>query len=195
MLTRRPPARDGGFTLVELIVSIALLGVVMTGITAVMLTALTADRETATRLTESRDGQFVNAYLADDVQGARSVVTGVTARCGSGTAALELRGASYDPAALTAQVTVVSYVLRTSTVDGVVTGELHRLACVGGASPSYPLTPASDVTVARTLAATGPGVTCTPAPCSAATTRVSLELTPASGGPSVTVGGTRRTTP
>lgn len=197
VLTRRAARADGGFTLVELVVSIGILGVVMAGVTAVLLGALAANRETAVRLTESRDLQFVNAYLADDMQGATSVVAGGTARCGTGTAALELRGASYDPASLTAQVTVVSYVLTTRTVDGVTTGSLRRLACAADSSPApaYPLTPASDVVVARSLAAAGPTATCSPSPCSAATTSVSLELTPASGGSPVTVGGTRRTTP
>ena len=202
VLTRRAAATaDDGFTLVELVVSIALLGIVMVGLTAVMLTALVADRETATRLDESRDIQFVTAFLADDVQGATSVVTGGTARCGSGTAALELRGRSFEPASLTEQVTVVSYVLTTSTVDGVATGTLHRYACAADASPapSYPLAPASDVVVARSLAVTPPAVTCSSAgvvgPCGATTTALSVALVPAGGGTAVSVGGTRRTTP
>ena len=197
---RRPAAvhgDDGGFTLVELVVSIAVLGVVMVGITAVMFTALVADRETATRLDASRDVQFVTAFLADDVQGATSVETGAAARCGTGTAVLELRGASYDPASLAEQVTVVSYVLTTATVDGVVTGSLHRYGCAAGASPApaYPLTPATDVVVAHYLAAAPPAVTCSPSPCGAATTAVSVALAPAGGGDPVSVGGTRRTTP
>jgi prepilin-type N-terminal cleavage/methylation domain-containing protein len=192
---------DGGFTLVELVVSIAILGVVMVGVTAVMLTALVTDRQTGTRLDESRNVQFVAAYLADDVQGATSVVTGGTARCGTGTAALELRGASFDPGSLSAQVTVVSYVLTTSTVDGVATGALHRYACAAAASPapSYPLTPASDVVVARSLAVAPPAVTCSSAgvvgACGATTTAVSVALVPVGGGTAVSVGGTRRTTP
>jgi prepilin-type N-terminal cleavage/methylation domain-containing protein len=198
MLTRRSPARaDGGFTLVELIVSIAVLGVVAAGLTALMLGALTTNRQTATRLTESRDIQFATAYLADDVQGATSVVSGVTARCGTGTAVLELRGASYTAGSLAARVTVVSYVLQTPTVDGVPTGQLHRLACEADAqpAPAYPLTPASDITVARSLVPADPVVACAPAPCSAATSQVSLTLTSISGDQQVTVGGTRRTTP
>ena len=192
-----PAGEDAGFTLVELCISIALLGVVTVGLTAVMFTALTADRRTATRLDESRDIQFVNAYLADDVQGATSVATGGTARCGTGTAALELRGVSYDTASLGAQVTVVSYVLTTSMVDGVATGALHRYACAAPASPapSYPLAPASDVVVARSLATTPPVVTCSPSPCGATTTAVSVALVPVGGGTAVSVGGTRRTTP
>ena len=62
MLTRRPPARaDGGFTLVALLVAIAVLCVVVAGLTALMLGALTTNRETTTRLTESRDIQFATA--------------------------------------------------------------------------------------------------------------------------------------
>jgi prepilin-type N-terminal cleavage/methylation domain-containing protein len=199
VLTRRAARGDGGFTLVELVVSISILGVVMTGVTAVMLTALTTNRGTAVRLTETRDLQFVNAYLADDMQGATSVLHGVTARCGTGTAALELRGRSFDGSTPpTAQVTVVSYVLTTATVDGVPTGSLHRRSCAADAATpesSYPLTPASDVVVARSLVTTDPAVTCTPSPCSATTTAISLVLTPVGGGAPVTVGGTRRTTP
>lgn len=199
VLTRRAaaPRADAGFTVVELVVSTALLGVVMVGLTAVMFTALVTDRETAARLDESRDVQFVTAFLADDVQGATTVVAGGAAGCGSGTAALELRGRSFDAATLTAQVTVVSYVLTTATADGVATGVLHRYACAADESPApaYPLTPGSDVVVARSLAVTPPAVTCTPSPCGAATTAVSLALVPVGGSDPVTVGGTRRTTP
>ena len=87
--------------------------------------------------------------------------------------------------------------LTTSTVDGVVTGALHRYACAAAASPapSYPLTPASDVVVARSLAVAPPAVTCSPSPCGATTTVVSVALVPVGGGTAVSVGGTRRTTP
>jgi prepilin-type N-terminal cleavage/methylation domain-containing protein len=197
MLRARARARhEGGFTLIELILSISILGIVSTGLVAVMVGALAVNSETSVRLTETRDVQFVTAYLADDVEGATSVVTGGTAQCGTESPVLELRGVTFDASTLDARVTSVSYVLRTATVDGVATGQLHRLACEAAASGgSTPLTPATDVVVARSLVTANPVVTCTPSPCGATTTRVALALTSISGGAAVTVEGTRRTTP
>ena len=166
MLTpvRRARRTDDGFTLIELIISIGLLGVVFSVLSMVMIGALTANRETRVRLDETRDEQFVAAYFATDADGATNLVAGAQARCGpaSATAVAELRGISFTAATPPQPtVTVASYVFSTSTVGGVTTGTLTRYACESAAAtPSYPLTPASITIIARSLVATAPSVQC-----------------------------------
>jgi prepilin-type N-terminal cleavage/methylation domain-containing protein len=183
---------DSGFTLIELIVSIAILGVVMSALVGLMFASLAADRQTKKRLDGTRDEQFTAVYFAPDVQGATEIVTGTAARCGSGTAVLELRGSSYNPATLADRVTVVSYVFTTPNVDGVATGRLERRSCEAAAPASYPLVPGNKQTVARSLSTTAPSPTCTPSPCGTSTKSVSLALTRLGTEPSFTLLGTRR---
>jgi len=207
MLTRPPaPAAgraggDAGFTLVELMIAIALLGIVMAAITAAMLGALSASRSTEVRLSESQDLRLAASYFGTDAAGARSFVTSGTARCGTDPVLVELRGEGFD-AALAPLVVVQAYVLRTETVDGAPSRVLHRLTCSSTAtSPAYPLTPASDVTVARRLSTTAaPAVACRDGAggtvaCSAATAvTVVVGVTSRSGALTGNLTGHRRTT-
>ena len=82
MLRHRLP-RDSGFTLIEMILSIAILGVIMSALVGLMFASMTADRKTKSRIDGTRDEQFTAVYFAGDVQGATNVVTGAAARCGS----------------------------------------------------------------------------------------------------------------
>lgn len=194
MLTR--PARirrDAGFTLIELLISISILGVIVTALVGLMFASLTANRQTSNQLDGTRAEQFSAVYFAPDVQGATDIQTNVTARCGSGTALLELRGTSYDPdpGSLADRVVVVDYVFGTATVDGVLTGRLERRYCE---SPTalYPLTPTRTQTVARTLSAVPPVPVCTPAPCGPTSTAVTLPMSRLGTDPGFTLLGTRR---
>ena len=197
---RRPGARggDAGFTLVELVISIGILGLVFSVLALVMATALQTNQETEERLDETRDEQLVGAYFATDVAGGVDVAAGGAAQCGPGTALVEVRGASFTPGSPPAQTdTRASYVFTTAVVDGVTTGTLTRRFCEGASAPFA--TPTSTTTVARTLAAVPPAVTCSTAgvvaPCSAATTTLSVRFERLSGGEPFVLSGTRRTTP
>lgn len=192
----RPAGRsrpgDDGYTLVELILSIAVLGIVMVALASVMFASLRADRETADRLDASRAQQFAATYLAADAQSARATADGVVssgaALCGTGTLLVEFRGSTFDPAAVTsARVGAVAYVLRNVTAGGVPALELHRLACEAPAGSAAPLTPSSDITVARALSATGPQTV------NVSGRTVVVTLTPLQGA-SFQLVGTRRTT-
>jgi prepilin-type N-terminal cleavage/methylation domain-containing protein len=186
--------RDSGFTLIEMILSIAILGVIMSALVGLMFASMTADRKTKSRLDGTRDEQFTAVYFAGDVQGATNVVAGVSARCGSGTAVIEFRGASYDPATLADKITVVSYVFTTPVVDGVPTGRLERRSCEAPAlpAPTYPLASSVSTVMARTLSAAAPVPTCTPAPCGTTTRSVSLALARLGADTGFTLIGTRR---
>jgi prepilin-type N-terminal cleavage/methylation domain-containing protein len=198
---RRDSVRDGGFTLVELVISIAILGVVMVAITGALIVALKANKETDTRLDESRDVQFSSTWFGDDVQSANRISTSGSPNCGTDPdTALVVKFANTDiavvpasPPVVTTDALTVSYVLRPAATGG--GKELHRLACSPAAG--VPM----DTVVARLLsgvAADAPSVACPPVACSDPGARkVTLTLTaqrptPTGAGFTYTLQGTRR---
>ena len=72
--------RDG-FTLVELVITVAILGIIVVPLTGVVLAYLRNTVDTQSRLTESHDVQFAAAYWQRDV------------------ASIGVRSTTYDPAA------------------------------------------------------------------------------------------------
>lgn len=66
MLTRRP-TRDAGFTLIELIMTVAILGIITVALTGVLFQYLRNAQETSTRQNESSDQQFIAAFWQQDV--------------------------------------------------------------------------------------------------------------------------------
>jgi len=68
-----PSRREGGFTLVELLIGIAIAGVLIAVIGSAMVVGLKTTDATTQRLSESHDAQITSAYLANDVQSAASV--------------------------------------------------------------------------------------------------------------------------
>jgi type II secretory pathway pseudopilin PulG len=203
MLTRRgepaptAPRREDGFSLIELIIAIGLLGVVFSVLALVVVTAMTTNRDTRERLDETRDEQLVAAYFASDVAGATAVVAGGTSQCGSGPALVEVRGESFAPGTPpTASDTRATYVFTTATVDGVATGTLTRRFCESTSAPPY-ATPNRTTTVAQTLAATPPVVTCSTGgvagACSDDTTTMSVRFERLSGDAPFVLSATRRT--
>lgn len=198
MLSRR----DDGFTLVELLVAISVLGLLLSAITGSIFVGMRTAARTEDRLTESNDELTATGYFADDVQGAKSVTVSTVPKCGTdASAVVEFVGQDFadtaTPAAATPDTvtTVVSYVLRTRTGSTGTTRELHRLACTApAASPAYPLTPVTDVAVVGQLVAAAPVVNCGSVACSAFV-QVNLVLTADSGSLTYTLTGRRRTTP
>jgi type II secretory pathway pseudopilin PulG len=186
---------DGGYTVIELVVAIGILGVVMVALATLMFTSVSVDTETGRRLDDNRAQRVAAVYFASDAQAARAgggVATSGSSQCGSEPMLVEFRGDSFSapagpaPGAPSPEVTVVTYVLRPVTVDGTPAQDLHRLACQGPSSPALPLTPSSDVAVARGLAVSGQTIT-------VSGTAAVLTLTPLHGSPFNLV-GTRRTT-
>lgn len=197
MLRRCRRTGDGsGFTLVELLVSVTVLGIVLTAVAGVSLVSVHTAATSRTRLDESNDLVRAATYFADDVQGAQSVAVDSEPLCGpDDNAVVEFEGQDFtDDSALTITTTVVTYVVRGDD-SGDQAPELHRLSCrADSVSPAYPLTPATDVTVASELSADEPQVSCGGTTCGTGFTQVDLTVAE-SGGLSFTLTGRRRTTP
>lgn len=60
-------ADDGGFTLIELVITVAIVGIIVVALAGVVMQYLKVSTSTQTRLNESTDQQFVSAYWQQDV--------------------------------------------------------------------------------------------------------------------------------
>ena len=197
MLRRRPGAAgEAGFTLVELLVSITVLGIVLGSVVAASFVAARTSAASKIRLDDSNDLVVAATYFGDDVQGAQGVVVDSEPLCGpDDDAVVEFAGQDFaDDSTLAITTTVVTYVLRGGDDADDPTFELHRLSCrADSAGPAYPLTPITDVTVAAALSGR-PTVSCGGTACGAGFTQVGLSVA-TDGGLRVTLTGRRRTTP
>lgn len=183
---------DDGFTLVELLISVTIMGLILSALSGVTFVTLRTAAATDTRLDESNDLLRAAAYFAGDVMGAQSVTASATPRCGTDSSAVvEFVGQDFtDDSSLTTTTTVVTYVVRAVGTPPV--RQLRRLACaVATDSPAYPLAPVTDVAVVQQLSSTAPAVNCGTAQCSAFTV-VNLVVRELSGNLTYTLTGRRR---
>lgn len=195
----RGPGGDAGFTLVELIIAIVIIGVITVPLSNVVIGYLRNTDATTARLLESHDVQITSAYWAQDVasMGTRSttnpyaltqsVETGVETGvaydsglypCGTaGTVIVRFAWDDFSEADATPQVLVRTQV-RVAYVVQTVSGEtaLHRFRCNGSAVVVSDVTLAHDLDPSTsTPAAVACSTTCSAAP--AIPTTVTLTLT------------------
>ena len=64
---RRRLSADAGFTLIELVMAVSILGIIAVALTGIMISYLRTTVDTQARLTESHDVQFASAYWQRDV--------------------------------------------------------------------------------------------------------------------------------
>jgi prepilin-type N-terminal cleavage/methylation domain-containing protein len=99
---------DDGFTLLELIIVVAVLPIVVGGIAAGLIAIFTIQGSVSHRLSDSADAQVVSSNFVEDVQSALQITTSPTAaQCGGGTQLLGLAW-NLSPTTNTYE-TVVSY--------------------------------------------------------------------------------------
>jgi prepilin-type N-terminal cleavage/methylation domain-containing protein len=167
--------QEHGFTLVELLIVVAISGVLFAAIASALIGLMQHSRTTDARLAESHDAQIATRYFADDVQSAglvdsnyeplQSVQTGVAPTaapnpCGvSGTPNAVVRFAWDDYTVSTSGPTpteaasrvIASYVV----VPNGTVWELRRLVCRGSST-----TPVTNTVVVHNLIDPSPTITC-----------------------------------
>lgn len=187
----RSPRSDDGFTLIELVISVAILGIIVAALCGVMLQYLKTTTDTSARLNESTDEQFISTYWQNDVSSlgrrsfdsstktvppAQSVFVGSAGPggCGSSVGSVVvafawnqfLVGASIPDDAWNTTSNEVAYV----TVPNGPRLLLQRVRCKNGVA-STPLTVAHNLTTAPTISC---DTTCT---SSTLPNRVSMTFT------------------
>lgn len=76
--------RENGVTLIELLIAIAILGVLISALAGSIIVGLRTTDDTQRRMSESHDAQFLTTYLVPDVQSAEAITTSTPA-CGGST--------------------------------------------------------------------------------------------------------------
>lgn len=200
--TRPRTASDDGFTLIELVVTVAIVGIIVVSLTGVVISYLKTSVSTAARLTESHDVQFTAAYWQRDIAsiGVRSSTydrsdtvhsfplrqsVNITPACSlpsgaSYTTSVTLAWSSYtslDSSAPATTVTV-SYVTEPTGAGGSAPYRLVRVRCTGSTLDSD-VTVADNLTAAPAVACTGGGVAGCSDASGAVPTTVTMTLTSA----------------
>jgi prepilin-type N-terminal cleavage/methylation domain-containing protein len=133
---------EGGFTLIELIVVVAIMPIIVGALSIGLVSILSLQSGVSGRLADSGDAQVVSVNFGNDVQSAANITTMTTAQCGPGT---QLLGLEWNPGLQAGNFqTVVSYVL-VANANGL-TSSLIRQYCTGGSpTPTSSTTMSSDV--------------------------------------------------
>lgn len=175
------PVRDGGFTLVELLVVVAITGLVMPVIAAALSLGFRTTDTTIGRLQDTRDRQIAPALFSGDVQSATAVDTGSAAGCPLGGGTLVLRLSRRETSA--AGVTVNRVIVWDTVVSGG-SALLERRTCddTGGSMALVSgVTTTHDVVGAPAVACRVAGGATTPCNGAATIAAVDLAVTDASG--------------
>ncbi|HEV7205255.1 MAG TPA: type II secretion system protein [Jatrophihabitans sp.] len=212
MSGKRSTANDSGFTLVEILLSVVIIGVITVPLGNLLISYFTTTGVTSGRVSESHDEQQLATFFAQDVSnvGTRSLTSPYTAAqsiwtsgfpsgaCGAGTTGSELLLLKSDDitwasVSQTASRTVnlAAYYVRTVGSET----QLHRVACSdsgGGASPRT-----DDVLAYNINPSAANSVACTP-DCTTNPTSVTMTLSIAAAGRgqpyTLVVSGRRRQT-
>jgi len=151
-----PPARcdESGFTLIELVVVVAILPIVLGGIATAMLSVFSLQTQTQNRIGNSNDALVGSVTFNKDVQSAAQLTTVSTPSCGPAapnqTQLLGLEWGANSAVATGFYDTVVSYV-QTPSSQTPNTYSLVRQECTFGPSA----TPASVTTISRNIGSLG----------------------------------------
>ena len=155
--------RERGFTLVELLVAIAILGIIMVAIGAMIATAFRTTATVSDRLTASRGPKMVSRYWLPDVESAETIASGAGCAPASGSQPVATFTWPEDPSTVdtpdadpnvVAPVRTVTWsyhpgtrnqLVRTSCLDGALTRSLVVVADVSEVPTVESVTPTRHV--------------------------------------------------
>jgi prepilin-type N-terminal cleavage/methylation domain-containing protein len=147
--------QEGGFTLVELIIGMIIVGLLVSAIGSALVVSLRTTDVTTARFNESHDAQITSAYLANDVQSAATVAVPGGSNCTSSTRLVDFNytgglTASYfcGPSGTQTQVTR-TYNGKTVVVAHFAGTGRPNVTCAPNACSATPSTP-DQVTIAFT---------------------------------------------
>jgi len=125
---------DAGFTLIELIIVVAILPIVIGGISVALLSVFGLQNQTNNRIGDSNDELYSSTTFNKDVQSAEQIETVSTPACG-GAEQTQILGLQWAVNSSGTYTTVVSYVTVPVTApNGTTTTSLVRQICTSGAS-------------------------------------------------------------
>jgi prepilin-type N-terminal cleavage/methylation domain-containing protein len=185
--TERQQRPDAGFTLIEMLLCVALVGIIGGAIASSLLVMVSTQQRTTGMLAVSQDRQLVANYFNDDVAGATTVATGSQPVCGTTVNSLVvLTGGDSEPPtsslplppAPVSATTTVAW----SYVAGTPAGRLVRTSCRNGGTPATRTVAKNVATTPATSASCTSAVSLTGVPKPA---QVSLTVPQVSGAPLV----------
>ena len=176
--SRAARSREGGFTMVELMASVAILGIISTSLGVVGVVMFKTMGQTQNRLDESRGPRFASVYWIPDVASADKVnpdTVGLPTVCGATGPLVTLQWTDTT----TTGFTTVSY----GFVSTAGVSKLERRFCVGGSStPSRVTTIAPNVVTADTQVTCGDRTTACATPMPSANKLLVLKVAAQNGG-------------
>jgi prepilin-type N-terminal cleavage/methylation domain-containing protein len=120
---------ERGFTLVELLLAVTILGIIAAPLSIAMVKGVSFVGKSDQKLTDSRSVLIAASYFAGDVAGANTVVTNDTTACGGGTAIVSFDSSNATDGVGGAANNEISYVVDTTIATNTV---LSRRACLSG---------------------------------------------------------------
>jgi prepilin-type N-terminal cleavage/methylation domain-containing protein len=123
--------REGGFTLVELIVAIAILAIIAAPLSMAFITGLRFLGRSDEKLNDSRSSLISAAYFAGDVASANTIVPNDSSACGGGSALVSFDSSDASAGVGAPANNEASYVVDSSDATNT---RMLRKYCVNGGS-------------------------------------------------------------
>lgn len=166
--TEREIDSQAGFTLIEVLLTVVISGILISALTLGILTYIKGASATSALLSETGELQIAASHFATDVQSAESLTVPPAGACNTtpatpGAAMVDLRWRDWTTPTASTPVQVSYY-------HDSATNELHRVACRNGAVQKNTLVRHVQP-AAATPASPLPSVRCDGAACTSATPR------------------------